>query len=247
MLGSDEHRLGLESKARHLRAAARRARMRRAQARPARRASRSCRRRRERAPVAWWRRQSREGIAASCRIYPSTGAICDHRRGRDARSGPGRRREVRRSRGGGILAGGARYHRRRGGDDGAVRGARRTWWSTARRGPTSTAPSAMRRARLAVNGAGAGNVARAAVASGAWTIHVSSDYVFDGTKRSPYVESDDVGPVSAYGRSKLAGEREVAAAAPGATHDRALLMAVRRRRLRASRRPSCAWRASATS
>lgn len=68
---------------------------------------------------------------------------------------------------------------------------------------------------LAVNGAGAGNVARAAAASGAWTIHVSSDYVFDGTKRSPYVESDGVGPVSSYGRSKLAGEREVAAHAPG--------------------------------
>jgi dTDP-4-dehydrorhamnose reductase len=67
---------------------------------------------------------------------------------------------------------------------------------------------------LAVNGAGAGNVARAAAAAGAWTIHVSSDYVFDGHKRSPYVESDAVGPLSSYGRSKLAGEREVAAAAP---------------------------------
>jgi dTDP-4-dehydrorhamnose reductase len=67
---------------------------------------------------------------------------------------------------------------------------------------------------LAINGAGAGNVARAAAAAGAWTIHVSSDYVFDGTKRSPYLESDVVGPVSSYGRSKLEGEHEVAAAAP---------------------------------
>lgn len=67
---------------------------------------------------------------------------------------------------------------------------------------------------LAVNGAGAGNVARAAAALGAWTIHVSTDYVFDGTKREPYVESDPANPTSAYGRSKLAGEVEVAREAP---------------------------------
>jgi dTDP-4-dehydrorhamnose reductase len=69
-------------------------------------------------------------------------------------------------------------------------------------------------AALAVNGTGAGNVARAAAASGAWTIHVSSDYVFDGAKGSPYLESDPVGPLSSYGRSKLAGELAVADAAP---------------------------------
>lgn len=67
---------------------------------------------------------------------------------------------------------------------------------------------------LAVNGAGAGNVAAAAAAAGAWTVHISSDYVFDGGKSEPYLESDPVGPVSAYGRSKLAGEQAVAAAAP---------------------------------
>ena len=65
-----------------------------------------------------------------------------------------------------------------------------------------------------VNGVGAGNVARAAAGAGAWTIHVSSDYVFDGTKAQPYLESDPVAPKSVYGASKLEGERVVAGAAP---------------------------------
>ncbi len=68
-------------------------------------------------------------------------------------------------------------------------------------------------AATSVNGAGAGHVAEAAHAVGAWTVHVSSDYVFDGAKRTPYVESDRVGPLSAYGRAKLVGERQVARAA----------------------------------
>jgi dTDP-4-dehydrorhamnose reductase len=67
---------------------------------------------------------------------------------------------------------------------------------------------------MATNGSGAGNVARAAAGCGAWTIHISSDYVFDGAKRQPYVESDRTNPLSAYGHSKLMGEREVAQEAP---------------------------------
>jgi dTDP-4-dehydrorhamnose reductase len=67
---------------------------------------------------------------------------------------------------------------------------------------------------LRVNGDGAGNVARAAAEAGARVVHVSTDYVFDGSKREPWVESDPVAPLQAYGRTKLAGEQAVAAANP---------------------------------
>ena len=69
-------------------------------------------------------------------------------------------------------------------------------------------------AALRVNGDGAGNVARAAAEASARVVHVSTDYVFDGSKREPWVESDPVAPLQAYGRTKLAGERAVADANP---------------------------------
>jgi dTDP-4-dehydrorhamnose reductase len=60
-----------------------------------------------------------------------------------------------------------------------------------------------------VNGAGPGYLAEAAKACGAVLVHISTDYVFAGDKNSPYTESDSTGPLSAYGRSKLAGEQAI--------------------------------------
>jgi dTDP-4-dehydrorhamnose reductase len=69
-------------------------------------------------------------------------------------------------------------------------------------------------AAAAANTTGPGLLAEAAAQSGAWLVHLSTDYVFDGTKRSPYVESDPTGPRSIYGSTKLLGERAIALAAP---------------------------------
>lgn len=57
-------------------------------------------------------------------------------------------------------------------------------------------------------------ISEAAALVGAPVYYVSTDYVFDGTKATPYVEWDDVAPASVYGASKLAGERELH---PGST------------------------------
>jgi dTDP-4-dehydrorhamnose reductase len=64
---------------------------------------------------------------------------------------------------------------------------------------------------FAVNEQGARNLAQAATSQGSTLIHISTDYVFDGRKREPYVEDDPVGPLGVYGRSKLAGEQAVVA------------------------------------
>ena len=73
------------------------------------------------------------------------------------------------------------------------------------RGRTWTAPRTARRARSPST-----PPARAqAVELGAPVVYYSSDYVFTGSKREPYVESDEPAPLSAYGESKLAGEQEV--------------------------------------
>jgi dTDP-4-dehydrorhamnose reductase len=70
------------------------------------------------------------------------------------------------------------------------------------------------RAAMRVNDEGAALVSAAAGSIGARMVQPSSDYVFDGTARRPYVESDVTGAISAYGRSKLAGETSVAVANP---------------------------------
>ena len=62
---------------------------------------------------------------------------------------------------------------------------------------------------FAANGHGAAHLAAACASVGARMIQLSTDYVFGGTSARPYAETDAVGPVSAYGRTKLAGEQSV--------------------------------------
>ncbi len=62
-----------------------------------------------------------------------------------------------------------------------------------------------------LNRAGPGNLGRACRDAGALLVHYSTDYVFDGRATRPYRVNDEARPINAYGRSKLAGEREIAA------------------------------------
>ena len=64
---------------------------------------------------------------------------------------------------------------------------------------------------MQVNGVAPGVLGTEAARLGAWLVHYSTDYVFDGSLPRPYREDDPTAPVSVYGRSKLAGEQAVAA------------------------------------
>jgi len=61
----------------------------------------------------------------------------------------------------------------------------------------------------AINTDAVENLAKISRDMGAWLIHYSTDYVFDGTKNGSYLEDDEVNPINVYGASKLAGEKGI--------------------------------------
>ena len=69
-----------------------------------------------------------------------------------------------------------------------------------------------------INGEAPGVMAETCARTGAWLIHYSTDYVFDGTASTPYTEDAAVSPINVYGRTKLAGEQAIRDA-----HDRHLI------------------------
>lgn len=82
----------------------------------------------------------------------------------------------------------------------------------------------------AVNADGTAHVARATRTAGARLLYLSTDYVFDGAKRTPYDEEDATAPISVYGRSKLAGEQVARAVLPDCTTVRSAWLYGRHRR-----------------
>jgi len=68
---------------------------------------------------------------------------------------------------------------------------------------------------MEINGRAPGRMARECARRGVLMVQISTDYVFDGRKSSPYAEDDEPGPVNAYGRSKLEAERAIQSELPG--------------------------------